>query len=180
MLTYPYFHFPRLAPPFSNTALAIGDVTDEPLFIRSGDLNEDKLLDLIVVLPRSVIWFQQLGTRFSSPRVLFQLEGVIDMALGDIDGDGMVDAAVILSGGTLQWHRSKGKGVMGGANVLGTSQELEIVTLANVFGPKGTLDLVGICVASWHHGCALSCRVSFFIDITAIRESSHLASFHPD
>lgn len=83
-----------------------------------GDIDGDGHLDVAVVLNRagSIIWFQNPGKPATLPWkrhavVSGGLPGAYDVALGDFDGDGRLDAAASswTRGNRFVWYRNPGK-----------------------------------------------------------------------
>lgn len=91
--------------------------------VTVADMNGDGRLDIVAVLPKSVVWYENPGSNTAAwPAHKVQERPATDkdnvcLAVHDIDGDGRPDIALgaswqptnTSSGGTLQWLRNTGK-----------------------------------------------------------------------
>ncbi len=118
-------------------------VAGNPMRIAPGDLDQDGLPDLVVAVANgnlSILRGTAAGSLAPLPPVAFSL-GQVDVALGDLNGDGLLDLASC--SGTAQVRFGNGLGGFGASTTLGTNADLRRVRLVDVDG-DGDLDLAGL------------------------------------
>ncbi len=107
---------PLLAEPRFRTQ-QIGSDLGVVYAVATADMNGDGKLDIVAVLPKEVVWYENPSWR---PHIVYQRPEEKDnvcLAIHDIDGDGKLDIALgaswqptnTASGGTLQWLKNTGK-----------------------------------------------------------------------
>ena len=114
--------------------------------ISLADVNTDGLSDVVALSTASVdIFYQQASGTFSAPTSLAFISGALDVAVGDIDGNGLPDLVTVGAAGTLSWRFQSSLGVFQATNrtTVSTGGSLDSLALADLDG-DGWLDAAAV------------------------------------
>jgi VCBS repeat protein len=85
---------------FVDASTAVGLATGHVQDVERADVDGDGRLDLIELSASSVSWQQNLGPTFDAPRTIGTFTDGVSAAVGDADGDGLVDVYALRSSQT--------------------------------------------------------------------------------